>query len=96
MPELMELSASVKAVLHLFVEAGKLESVCERLAKLPQTLDVYEVTGEYDAIVVVAVSSVEELREFISKVLSGVEGVKSSVTSVILHTHKKNGVETWE
>lgn len=92
----MELSGSVKAVLHLFVESGKLEDVCERLAKLPQTLDVYEVTGEYDIIAIIAVSSVEELRKFTSKVLPSVEGVKSSVTSVILHTHKRNGVETWE
>lgn len=92
----MPSQAPVKAVLHIFAESGKLENVCEQLAKLPQTVDIYEVTGEYDVIAVVAVSSVEELRGFISKVLSQVDGVKSSVTSVILHTHKKNGVETWE
>ncbi|MEM0444377.1 MAG: Lrp/AsnC ligand binding domain-containing protein [Nitrososphaerota archaeon] len=86
----------VKAVLHIFTESGKLEDVCEQLARLPQTVDVYEVTGEYDVIVVVAVSNVEELRSFISKILSQVDGIKSSVTSVILHTHKRNGVATWE
>jgi len=90
------LAGNVRAILHLFVESGKLESVCEKLAKLPQTLDVYEVTGEYDIVAIVAVSSVKELREFISKILPSVEGIKSSVTSVILHVHKKNGVETWE
>ncbi|MDJ0274632.1 MAG: Lrp/AsnC ligand binding domain-containing protein [Nitrososphaerota archaeon] len=90
------MAGNVRAILHLFVESGKLESVCEKLAKLPQTLDVYEVTGEYDIVAIVAVSSVKELREFISKILPSVEGIKSSVTSVILHVHKKNGVETWE
>ncbi|MEM3168674.1 MAG: Lrp/AsnC ligand binding domain-containing protein [Nitrososphaerota archaeon] len=90
------MAGTVRAILHLFVESGKLESVCEKLAKLPQTLDVYEVTGEYDIVAIVAVSSVKELREFISKILPSVEGIKSSVTSVILHVHKKNGVETWE
>ena len=90
------MAGNVRAILHIFVESGKLESVCEKLAKLPQTLDVYEVTGEYDVVAIVAVSSVKELREFISKVLPSVEGIKSSVTSVILHVHKKDGVETWE
>jgi len=86
----------VKAVLHIFVEAGRIESVCERLARFPATLDVYEVTGEYDVIAIVSVSSIEELREFVSKSLYDIEGVKSSVTSIILYTHKRSGVETWE
>ncbi|MCS7145388.1 MAG: Lrp/AsnC ligand binding domain-containing protein [Nitrososphaerota archaeon] len=90
------MASGIRAVLHIFVESGKLESVCEQLAKLPETLDVYEVTGEYDVIALVSVSSIEDLRRFISKEVYSVEGVKSSVTSIILHTHKKNGVETWE
>lgn len=90
------MTSGIKAILHIFVESGKLESVCEQLAKYPHTVDVYEVTGEYDVVALVSVPSVEELRRFISKELHGIEGVKSSVTSIVLHTHKKNGVETWE
>ncbi|MEM1534875.1 MAG: Lrp/AsnC ligand binding domain-containing protein [Nitrososphaerota archaeon] len=92
----MDMSPTIKAILHLFIESGKVENVCEQLAKLPQTLDVYEVTGEYDVIAVAAVSDVDELRGFVSKTLSKIDGVRSTVTSIILHTHKKSGVETWE
>ncbi len=41
---------TVRTILHVFVESGKLEDVGEALAKMPEIIDVYEVTGEYDII----------------------------------------------
>jgi DNA-binding Lrp family transcriptional regulator len=42
---------TVRAILHVFVEQGKLEGVEEALAKIPEVIiDVYEVTGEYGLI----------------------------------------------
>jgi DNA-binding Lrp family transcriptional regulator len=41
---------TVKAILHIFVEPGKPEDVGEALAKMPEVVNVYEVTGEYDLI----------------------------------------------
>jgi DNA-binding Lrp family transcriptional regulator len=37
---------TVRAILHVFVEPGKLEDVEEALAKMPEVIDIYEVTGE--------------------------------------------------
>ena len=36
---------TVRTILHIFVEQGKLEDVGETLAKIPEIIDVYEVTG---------------------------------------------------
>jgi DNA-binding Lrp family transcriptional regulator len=41
---------TVRAILHVFVEPGKIEDVEEALARIPEIIDVYEVTGEYDPI----------------------------------------------
>jgi DNA-binding Lrp family transcriptional regulator len=41
---------TVRAILHISIESGKLEDVGEALAKMPEVIDIYEVTGEYDLI----------------------------------------------
>ena len=42
---------TIRAILHVFVEQGKLEGVREALAKIPEVIiDVSEVTGEYGLI----------------------------------------------
>jgi len=41
---------TIRAILHVLVEQGKLEEVGEALAKMPEAIDVYKVTGEYDII----------------------------------------------
>jgi DNA-binding Lrp family transcriptional regulator len=47
----MDKVLTIRAILHIFVEPGKLEDIGEALAKMPEIIDVYEVTGEYDIIV---------------------------------------------
>jgi DNA-binding Lrp family transcriptional regulator len=57
---------TVKAILHIFVEPGKLEDVGEALAKMPEVVDVYEVTGEYDIIATAKANDLHQLRSLIS------------------------------
>jgi DNA-binding Lrp family transcriptional regulator len=37
---------TVRVILHVFVEQGKLEDVGKALAKIPEVIDIYEVTRE--------------------------------------------------
>jgi DNA-binding Lrp family transcriptional regulator len=53
---------TVRAILHVFVEPRKLEDVGERLAKIPEIIDVYEVTGEYDIIATAKANDLHKLR----------------------------------
>ncbi len=45
----------VRAILHIFVEPGKIEDVGEALAKLSEVINVNEVTGEYYIIVITGI-----------------------------------------
>jgi DNA-binding Lrp family transcriptional regulator len=87
---------TVKAILHIFVEPGKLEDVGEALAKMPDVVDVYEVTGEYDIIATAKTNDLHQLRSLISEKLMKMHGVKAVTTSVVLHTYKLNGKEVFE
>ena len=86
----------VRAFLHVFVESSELERVSREITKLPEAVDVYEVTGEFDIIAIVTASSIEEFRSFLMERILKIPGVKITVTSIVLHTYKRDGVETGE
>jgi len=81
-----ERNVTVRAILHFFVEPGKLEDVGEALAKMPEIIDVYEVTGEYDLIATAKANDLHKLRSLISERLMKMHGVKAVTTSVVLHS----------
>jgi DNA-binding Lrp family transcriptional regulator len=86
----MDKVLTVRAILHIFVEQGKLEDVGEVLTKIPEVIDVYEVTGEYDLIATARANDLHKLRSPISERLMKMHGVKGVTTSVVLHTYKVN------
>jgi DNA-binding Lrp family transcriptional regulator len=92
----MDRVLTVRAILHIFVESGKLEDVGEALAKIPEIIDVYEVTGEYDLIATAKANDLHKLRSLISEKLMKMHGVKAVTTSVVLHTYKINSKEVFE
>lgn len=86
----------IRAILHIFAESNALEKVARQVSKLPETVDVYEVTGEFDIIAIVVSPDINKFREFIKEKVLRIPGVKSTVTSIVLYTHKKDGEETGE
>ncbi len=88
--------AAVRAFIHIIAESSQLENVSRHLVKFPETVDVYEVTGEYDIIAIVNTQSIEEFRSFLKDKILKTPGVKSTVTSIVLHTYKRDGVELEE
>lgn len=86
----------VRIFLNLFVESKELERVTEDLAKLPEVTDVFEVTGEYDIVCMLKVENILFFRELLKNKVLKISGVKSTVSSVVLYTHKREGLQTAE
>jgi len=74
---------TVRAILHVFVEPGKIEAVGEALARIPEAIDVYEVTGEYDLIATAKTNDLHRLRSLISERLMKMHGMRAVTTSVL-------------
>ncbi len=83
--------SNMLSILNLFVESKKLDSVANELAKLSNVRDLYEVTGEYDLVAVVSVENALEFRKFLKDKVLKIDGVKSTVTSIVLYIHKEQG-----
>jgi len=81
----------VRVFLNLFVESKEIDHVTEALVKLPEVVDVYEVTGEYDIVVTLKVDNILGFREILKNKVLKINGVKSTVSSVVLYTHKHEG-----
>lgn len=50
--------------------------------------ELYEVTGEFDIVSLVSAADIEEFRDILKNRIMKIRGVKSTVTSVVLHAHK--------
>ncbi len=74
-------------VVGLRISKGKLLEVQRRIAKDPRVYGVYDVTGEWDSIVMARFRNTAELDEFIKGVLSQ-QFVERTYTQVVLNTVK--------
>jgi len=84
-----KLGYSLTAVIFVQVEGGHLPDVEHEIAKANCVAAVYDVTGEFDAIVVAKFKGRNELSTFI-KQLAAESFVKRTVTSVSLNTVKED------
>jgi len=81
----------ILAIIHIFVDSSRLEDVASEINKLEEALDVYEVTGEFDIIAIVRADDVVNFRKLLKDKIMKINGVKSTVTSMVLYTHKREG-----
>ena len=76
------------AFVDIFVESPHMDEVVQELALLPNMEELYEVTGEFDIVSLVSASDIEEFRDVLKNKIMKIKGVKSTVSSIVLHSHK--------
>jgi DNA-binding Lrp family transcriptional regulator len=72
----------------IFVDSPTMDEVVQGLSRIPNVEELYEVTGEFDIVTLVSASDIEEFRDLLKNKLLKIHGVKSTVTAIVLHTHK--------
>jgi DNA-binding Lrp family transcriptional regulator len=80
--------APLLAFIDIFVESAYMDEVVQALSKLDNLEELYEVTGEFDIVTLVSASDIEEFRDVLKNRIMKIRGVKSTVSSIVLHTHK--------
>lgn len=76
------------ASVNIFADTNQIDEVVAALQKLENIEEVYEVAGEYDIVTVVSTSTLEEFRDILQKQIMKIHGVKSTISTIILHPHK--------
>ena len=76
----------------LRIEKGQLMEVQRRIAEDSRVFAIYDVTGEFDSMVLARVRDRAHLDDLSKTILSS-EGIIRTVTHVVLNTVKQNGVQ---
>lgn len=73
-----------KALVLMNAELGHESNVIDELKKMPNVSEVYAVYGVYDVIVKVEADSLDKLRDTIATKLRRLNGIKSTLTMIIV------------
>jgi len=65
-------------------ELGKETHIVNELEKIPNVKEVYPVYGVYDVMMVIESDSMETLRETITSKVRKLDGIKSTLTMIIV------------
>ncbi len=76
------------ASVNIFVEPAQKDHVLTALAELTNIEEIYEVAGEYDIVSLVSASCLEEFRDVLHKKIMKINGIKSTIVTIILKPHK--------
>jgi DNA-binding Lrp family transcriptional regulator len=83
----------VTAIVFVKAEVAKIPEVAEALAALPGVSEVYSVTGAIDLIVIVRVSSHDQVAEVVADRLNKVTGVLSTETHIAFRAYSQHDLE---
>ncbi|MDT7901621.1 MAG: Lrp/AsnC family transcriptional regulator [Acidianus sp.] len=92
--DLDKVGMNVLAFVLLKADPKKYEDILRKLAEIKEVFEIYDVTGEYYALLKVRVSDKEELAKVLDKI-GNLEGVTSTYTMFVLRVikEKKNAIE---
>lgn len=76
------------AFVDIFAESSSIDDVVTQLSKLENLEELYEATGEFDIVTLVSAEDIEEFRDVLRNRIMKIKGVSSTVSSVVLKTHK--------
>ena len=74
--------------MDIFVDSPAMDDVVLALGRIPNIEELYEVTGEFDIVTLVSAADIEEFRDILKNKILKIRGVKSTVSAIVLHTHK--------
>lgn len=83
------LGYGVSAVILIQAKPGRINDLIKILLNEGNINFVYEITGEYDVIIIGRFKNEEHLSEFVRKILSS-GAVERTVTSMIMKSHKED------
>ncbi len=76
------------AVIGMRISRGKMISVQDKISKNSNVVNVYDITGEWDSMIIARFHNRRELNKFI-KWISGMEYVERTYTQIVLNIVKE-------
>lgn len=92
--KLSKRKSPVRALIEVQVRPEKrtgFDSIAMRIAKFPNVVDHYLLSGGYDFLIIVEGETLDEIAQFVSGKLASLDNVRSTVTHFIMKKYKEKG-----
>lgn len=88
----LEEQSQTKALVMIKVASGMGDKVAGELIKFDRVDDVYAITGDSDIAIKVNFGSSKDLKQFLMKDVSSIEGIENTKTFIIMDAYKDAGL----
>ena len=88
-PDFERLGYPITAVILVSVEGGAIEEVAKLLSREARLVAVYDITGDYDLVVIGKFRNMDDLNAFLKR-LNKLPSIRRTVTSVVLKVFKED------
>jgi DNA-binding Lrp family transcriptional regulator len=78
----------VLSFIEIFVDPALMDDVIKELTSISEITEVYEVTGEFDIIIMTESKDMEDFRDLLKNKVMKIKGIKTTVTSLVLKPDK--------
>ncbi len=85
-----KLDKETTAILMIKCNTGSAPEIAERLAKAPDTTEVYTTIGEYDLVAKIRTNDMNTLKDIVEKKLRMTRGIHEIRTSVVFDAFKED------
>src|SRR3989338_6028957 len=89
-----KLGYDVEVMVQLRISKGKLHDLEEKIAKHPNVVAVYDITGNFDAAIIARFKNRRGMDAFLKKIQT-YDFVERTNTSLILRTIKEEPIKLW-
>ncbi|HJJ32548.1 MAG TPA: Lrp/AsnC family transcriptional regulator [Methanocorpusculum sp.] len=86
---------NVMVILSLKVTPEKglgYDGIAEKISKFPQVESIHLMTGTYDFQVIIHGKTMTEVSRFVAEQIASIDGVRETMTQIIMRTYKEQGV----
>jgi DNA-binding Lrp family transcriptional regulator len=88
------MSVMLTAIVFVKADVARIPEIAEEIAALPGVSEVYSVTGTIDLIVLVRVSSHEQVADVVADRLNKVLGVRETETHIAFRAYSRHDLES--
>ncbi len=85
-----KMGLEITSIIIIQTESEKHGSVKEELSRLEEVSEVYSVSGEYDILIKVWVSGIEELNQLINSKIRSIDGIEDLTEMIVMERVKED------
>lgn len=84
----------VTSIILIDVERHKINDAAQQLASMGEISEVFSVSGNYDIVAIVRVTSNDELADLVTSHLLKIDGIEKTETMLAFKTYSKHDLES--